>query len=467
MEACRRGACEQQAARAPSGLARRDGLGFPLVSGWSGLDAAGQVGTVESMKTPISTEAAAAAVAAHYGLLLGIRSPWQVKAVDLKLEARRVEVALEHDGQAAVVCPQCGRECARYDHAPERQGRHLDVMQFMTVIRARVPRCQCPEHGVVTAQVPWAEPHGRFTLMFEAFAVAVIQAARSFVQAREILRVDWHTVQEIVRRAVERGLLRRSTEQVVHVGMDEKSFGRGQDYVSVMTDLNGQRVLDVVKDRDTAAALQLWEALPEPQRQRVAAVAIDMSAEFAAAARTAAPQAAIVYDRFHVSKHLNEAVDQVRREEHRQLLERHDESLTGTKYLWLQGEAVTGERALAFAELCERNLKTARAWCHKETFVEFWAQPDVAGARDFFRHWFGAARRSKLEPIKKVALTLQDHLLGLLNYFVHPITNAISEGFNSKIQAIKADARGFRRFANYRDRILFHCGKLDLLPAIP
>jgi len=414
-----------------------------------------------------STEAAEAAVAAHYGMLLGIESPWQVKRVELKLEAKRVDVELEHDASAAVKCPQCGRACGRYDHAPERQWRHLDVMQFMTVIRARVPRCECAEHGVVTSQVPWAEPHGRFTLMFEAFAVTVIEAARSFVQAMEILRVDWHTIQEIVRRAVERGLLRRSTRKVKEVGMDEKSFGRGQDYVSVMTDLNAQRVLDVVKDRDIASALKLWETLPEKQRRRVEAVAMDMSAEFAAAANEAAPHAAIVYDRFHVSKHLNEAVDKVRREEHRRLLEKHDESLSGTKYLWLQGDAPTGERALGFAALCERNLKTARAWYHKETFVEFWAQPNVASALKFFRHWFGAARRSKLEPIKKVALTLEQHLHGLLNYFVHPITNAISEGFNSKIQAIKADARGFRRFENYRTRILFHCGKLDLQPVIP
>ena len=149
--------------------------------------------------------AAEAAVAAHYGLLLGIRSPWQVRRVDLRLQANRVEVDVEHDAEAAVACPQCGRTCARYDHAPARQWRHLDVMQFATIIRARVPRCQCPEHGVVTVQVPWAEPHGRFTLMFEAFAVTVIEAARSFVQAMEILKVDWHTIQEIVRRAVERG----------------------------------------------------------------------------------------------------------------------------------------------------------------------------------------------------------------------------------------------------------------------
>lgn len=411
--------------------------------------------------------AAEAAVAAHYGLLLGIRSPWQVRRVELQLQANRVEVDVEHDADAAVACPQCGRSCARYDHAPTRQWRHLDVMQFATIIRARVPRCHCPEHGVVTVQVPWAEPHGRFTLMFEAFAVTVIEAARSFVQAMEILKVDWHTIQEIVRRAVERGLLRRSTEAVKQVGMDEKSFGRGQDYVSLMTDLSGRRVLDVVEGRDTASALKLWERLPATQRDRVEAVAIDMSPEFTSAAQQSARRAVIVYDRFHVAKHLNEAVDKVRREEHRRLVEQGDKSLTGTKYLWLQGACAEGERALSFAELCERNLKTSRAWYHKETFNEFWLQPTAQRAAKFFRQWFGAARRSQLEPIKKTALTLRNHLFGLLNYFVHPITNALSEGFNSKIQAIKADARGFRRFENYRYRILFHCGKLDLRPAIP
>jgi transposase len=413
-----------------------------------------------------STEAAEAAVAAHYGLLLGIKSPWQVKRVDLKLEQQRVDVDVAHDPSAPVSCPECGRTCPRHDHAPERQWRHLDVMQFMTVIHARIPRCHCPEHGVTTVEVPWAEPHGRFTLMFEAFAVKVIQAARSFTQAAQILKLDWHSIQEIVNRAVERGLARRSVEEVKRVGIDEKSFGRGQDYVSLMTDLDGQRVLEVVEDRDLQSTLKLWTALPEKQRRHVEAVAMDMSHAGSAAVKQAAPQAAIVYDKFHVSKHLNEAVDKVRKEEHRRFLQRGDTSLTGTKYLWLQGANPDGERALTFAELCARNLKTARAWCHKETFVEFWTQPDAAHGLTFFDQWFGAARRSKLEPVKKVALTLKNHLLGLLNYFAHPITNAISEGFNSKIQAIKAEARGFRRFINYRYRILFHCGKLDLLPDI-
>ncbi len=410
---------------------------------------------------------AEAAVAAHYAQLPGIGAPWQVKRATLELAKHKVEIEVEWDPQAPVVCAQCGRECPRHDHAPERRWRHLDVMQFTTLIRARVPRSRCPEHGVDTVRVPWAEPGSRFTLHFEAFAVQVIEACRSLTQAADLLRLNWDSVQRIVERAVARGLMRRDTTAVRRVGLDEKSFGRGQDYISLMTDLDERRVLEVVSGRDTPSALALWQTLSTEQRAAVVAAAMDMGANFAAATRQAAPQAAVVHDKFHVVKHLNEAVDKVRREEHRRLLERGDDSLSGTKFLWLQGVSPEGERKLTFDELCERNLKTARAWCHKETFLEFWAQESAEHGGRFFKDWFNAVARSKLEPLKKVARTLKEHLLGLLNYFAHPITNALTEGFNSRIQAIKADARGFRRFAAYRARILFHCGKLDMLPDIP
>lgn len=404
----------------------------------------------------------AAAVAGHYAELLGIGPPWLVKQATLNLLHGNVEIEVEYDPAVPVVCPTCGKDCPRHDHAPERQWRHLDVMQFTTLIRARLPRCRCAEHGVMTVQPPWAEPGARFTLHFEAFAVEVIEACRSLTQAAELLDLDWDSVLRIMARAVARGLSRRSTEKVRRIGLDEKSFGRRQDYISLMTDLDDPRVLEVVAGRDTATAVALIETLPEKQRAAVVAAAMDMGANFAAATRLACPQAAIVHDRFHVSKHLNEAVDKVRREEHHRLLERGDASLTGTKFLWLQGAVPTGERALTFVELCERNLKTARAWGHKETFVEFWGQESAARGAGFFKAWFNSVARSKLEPLKKVARTLKAHLVGLLSYFEHRITNALTEGFNSKIQAIKADARGFRSFMNYRIRILFHCGKLDM-----
>lgn len=407
---------------------------------------------------------AEAAVAAHYAQLLGISSPWRVKRAELELAKSKVEIEVEWDPQAAVVCAQCGRECPRHDHAPERTWRHLDVMQFTTIIRARVPRSRCPEHGVGTVRAPWAEPGSRFTLHFEAFAIQVIEACRSLTQAADLLGLDWDSVQRIVERAVARGLARRDTSAVRRVGLDEKSFGRGQDYISLMTDLDERRVLEVVAGCDTPSALALWNSLSAEQRAQVVAVAMDMSPIFVGATRAAAPDAAIVHDKFHIAQHLNEAVDKVRREEHRRLLERGDDSLKGTKYLWLQNALPEGDRQLTFDELCERNLKTARAWAYKETFAEFWDQDSAERGAAFFKQWFNTVARSKLEPLKKVARMLRDHLLGLLNYFAHPITNALTEGFNSRIQAIKANARGFRRFAAYRARILFHLGKLDMMP---
>lgn len=415
----------------------------------------------------MTKQEAEAAVAAHYGLLLGILSPWRVKVAKLDIACRRVDIEVEHEPNKPICCPQCKRACRCHDHAPERTWRHLDVMQFTTQIKARVPRCNCEEHGVLTLTPPWAEPGSHFTMLFEAFAVHILLASASLTQAAELLKLDWDSVQRIMDRAVTRGMARRSTDGLTYVGLDEKSFGRGQDYVSVMVDHAKRRVLDIVPDRTTAAAVELWERLPESQRKAVAAASMDMGAGFAAATRLCAPKAAIVYDLFHVSKHLNEGVDKVRREEHRRLQAKGDDSLKDTKFLWLQGAVVEGERKLSFEDLCARELKTAKAWALKEMFVEFWAQDDEIRAKAFFDDWFAEVMKSRLTPMKKVAQTLQDHLPGLLNYFLHPITNAITEGFNSRIQSIKSAARGFRNFKNYRTRILFFCGKLDLAPDLP
>ena len=265
-----------------------------------------------------------------------------------------------------------------------------------------------------------------------------------------------------------RGLARRQLDALKIVGLDEKSFGAGQDYVSIMTDLEEPRVLEVVPGHDTQSGRALWQTLPAEQRAAIEAAAMDMSAGFAAATRLEAPQAAIVHDKFHVSQLLNEAVDRVRRGEHRQLKQAGDERLTGSKQLWLYHPGnLTDSRFAAFQELLQENLKTARAWLHKENLRGFWEQESVWAAEGYFQRWYASAIRSRLEPVKKVARTLKAHQEGLLNYMRYRITNAVTEGLNSRVQQLKANARGFRSFANYRARILFFCGKLDLMPASP
>ncbi len=400
----------------------------------------------------------------HYRLLLGLDAAWAVANVALSLEEKRVEILVEHLG-GPVTCHECNGKCTIADHAPERAWRHLDTMQFETRLRARVPRADCPTCGVKTAEVPWAGKHSRFTLMFEAFAIDVLKACGSVKAAAELLKLDWDSVHSIMERAVSRGLERRELVSLKHVGIDEKSFRRGHSYISLLTDLDGSRVLEVVEDRTEEAADKLWNGLSKEQKQGIEAVAVDMWPAFTNSVMANVEQAEIVHDKFHVSKHLNEAVDQVRRQEHKALKSAGDDRLTGSKQLWLfNPENLSEERWIEFETLKDQELKTSRAWAIKEQLRWFWEYRYAGNARKFFDQWYGWAARSRLKPIIKVAKMLKRHLNNLLTYFRHGITNATSEGFNSRIQNIKSNARGFRSFKNFRTRILFYCGKLDLLP---
>ena len=402
----------------------------------------------------------------HYGQLLGLSNEWKVDKVDLSLPKQRVEIAVSWNGGDVLECPQCGGKCSIYDLREERSWRHLETMQFETIIRARTPRCQCREHGVLTISTPWSGKHSRFTLMFEAFAICVLECSQSVEAARKLFRLSWNQVDEIRKRAVERGLQRREAEPVERLGIDEKSFGRHHDYISIMTDLDGGRVLEVVPERKQEAAQRLINTLSHEQREEVLAVAIDMWPAYMNAVETLLPEAVMVHDKFHVVKHLGEAVDKVRKQENAQLRKQGNNSLVGEKYTFLKRvENMIDAQRARFESLMKSSLKTARACSIKELFEEFWSYEFVKDARGFFRHWYNRAIRSRLEPIKQKTRMLKKHLKGLLNYTIHPITNAATEGLNSKIQTIKSNARGFRSFESYRVAILFYCGKLDMNPA--
>lgn len=403
----------------------------------------------------------------HYAQLLGLTNQWQVGDVQLLLDEQRVEIAVSYTGDKAGCCPQCGRRCGLYDLREERRWRHLDTMQFETLIRCRLPRCHCPEHGVRTVRAPWAAKHARFTLLFEAFAVQVLLACGTVEAARKLLKLSWQQLDEIRTRAVERGLQRRKAEPITYMGLDEKSFKSNHSYISVLSDLQGRRIVEVAEGRDEATAQGLFETLSEQQKQGTRAIAVDMWPAYMNAARAQLPAAVVVHDKFHVIRHLNVAVDEVRKRENRLLRQRRDQRLKGTKYLWLRNpEKLSDQANLHFHKLRDSGLKVAHAWSLKELFREFWQLRHEKAAHQFFEHWYDEALQSRMFPVTKVARTLKRHLKGLLGYATHPITNAMTEGFNSKIQYIKASARGFRSFEKYRIAILFHCGKLDLTPAL-
>ena len=403
---------------------------------------------------------------ALYEHLLGLKTPWSVKAVDLSLTDQRVVVEVVLKQGQVWADPTDVTRRAHINGWTERQWKHLDTCQFETIVKARVPQLKYSDGTVEELVVPWAERYSRVTTLMTGFVIKLLQACPTTQSVCDLTRLSWSTVNDIMIRAVERGMLRRTEEEIAYLGIDEKSSERGHSYASILTDIDRSRVLDLVPERKLAAAKTLLETLTPAQRASVKAVAMDMWPAFMSAAKECMPQADIVHDKFHVCKYLGEAVDSVRKQEHRRLSQAGTSPLTGSKWAWLKKyRDGRSAEAVSFRTLNQLNLKTSRAWCIKENFAQFWSYRYQGAAKRFFDAWSTNAMRSRLEPVKKVVKMLRRHETGLLNFSQHRISNACAEGFNSAIQLIKANARGFRNFVNYRARILFHCGKLDLATA--
>lgn len=403
--------------------------------------------------------------------MLGLHAPWRVKEVELDMKGQKVVVVVEVT--AGTEWGEEGQQLAVHGWE-EREWRHLDTMQFETIIRSRVPRVRRPKFGedgepcgweTEMVRVPWAGARSRWTLQFEAWALKVLLSSESVQAACRLLRLNWESAHMVMQRAVDRGLERRRLEDVEYVGIDEKSFGRGQDFGTLCNDLNRGRVLEVTRGRTSESACEALGCLGAEQARKVKAACLDMSAAYEKALVLTLPWALRVYDRFHVSKLLGEAVDKVRRAEHKEISRHGEETLKGSRYDWLRDPAKLSHQGLErLNQLLAADLKTGKAYGYRINFYEFWSCRDRDEGKLFFKTWHRSAVRSRLRPITTVAKTLKSHLDGLLNYFHHRITNAMSEGLNSSVQKLKATARGFRNFDNFRTRILFFLGQLDLQP---
>lgn len=401
-----------------------------------------------------------------YQYLLGLQSPWGVAKVKLNQEGRTVDVWAEHVGDAVWKCPECSKALALYDHAEERVWRHLDSCQYKTLLHARIPRVQCPEHGVLQVRVPWAEPKSRFTLLFERLAIDVMMEC-DITGATRILGISWDEAWHLMERAVARGKARKKAVVVRRIGVDEKSAAKGHKYITLVSDLD-RGVIEYIGDERKQSSLEnYYDGLTLKQREKIEAVGMDMWEPYVQATLAKVPGAAekIVFDRFHVMGCMGKAVDKVRKAEHKELMAEGDETLKKTKYLWLYNECnVPESREEQFKALQERELKVGRAWAIKESLRELWNYTYEASARKFWRRWNFWATHSRLEPVKEAAKTIREHIDNILTYCRHRITNAVSEGLNSKIQTIKKMACGFRNQENFKTAIFFHCGGLDLYP---
>src|SRR6266511_1319280 len=381
-----------------------------------------------------------------YQQLLGLAAPWTVDRVELSVGDQRVDVWVEHPRGHRFTCPEpaCGRQLGVYDHVDERSWRHLDSCQFLTYLHARPPRVDCPEHGVHQVHLPWAEPMSRFTTLFERLAIDVLTEC-DVAGAARLLRISWDEARHLIGRAV----------------------GRGQDYITVVSDLDAGTVEHLADERRQASLDGYFTRFTSQQREQIRAVAMDMWEPYITSVRAhlTDPDDKIVFDRYHVMGYLTTAVDTVRKREHRALAAAGNNLLARSKYLWLYSvENLPDRHVERFAALRRADLKTGRAWAIKENLRRLWSYLDPDWGKRHWRKWYFWATHSRLAPVIDAARTLKRHEAGLLSYFAHRITNAGAESLNSRIQAIRVSARGYRNRENFKTAIYFHCGGLQLYP---
>jgi transposase len=347
-----------------------------------------------------------------------------------------------------------------------RRWRHLDSCQFKTLLEASVPVVECAEHGAQTVQVPWAEGSSRFTLYFERFAIAVLQACTA-ARAGELLGISWDEADGIKQRAVRRGMARRQISGLEYVCVDEKAVGRGHDYVTVVTGVMAGKpqVLYVGDGRGQEGLNGFWELLGPEACARIKAVSMDMGQSYQNSVHHYCPDAELIFDPVHMMKMINKAVDEVRRREIVMGTGRERTALKSTRQMWLWAEENLPERhAARFDALKDSTLKTARAWRLKELWRTFKQCVDASDAHAFFRKWYVLVMQSNLEPMKKVARSFLAHLTGIVSIFKHGFCNALAEGVNSRIQLLMQKSCGYRNRQRLKTDILFHFGCLNMNP---
>lgn len=399
-----------------------------------------------------------------YSRILGIERPWRVADVDLNLQRGEVVVHVEHDGET-VSCPQCGSAARQYD-TRQRRWRHLDTCQYRTYLAAKVPRVRCPQHQVLQIAVPWSEGRARLTALCEAVVIDWLRHAPIAAVAQQ-MRLSWDEVDGVMKRAVQRGKERREVRLPRRIGVDETSFQKRHEYVTVINDLDGH-VVHVADGRGKETLEQFYQQFDRQGLAGVQTVAMDMWEPYIRVTDEYVPEAQtkIAFDKFHVAKHLGDAVDRVRRAEYRRLARAGDQRLKGTRYLWLtNSENLDEERRRRLEAVSIRRLQTTRAWDYKERAMMQWSGGSRELAREAWLAWYRSAIRCRLEPVKRVARMIKRHLEGIVTAMVQGVSNARAESINAGVQKLKYMARGFRNRERFRNAIYFHLGGLDLYPA--
>jgi transposase len=397
-----------------------------------------------------------------FGAALGITEPIYLESIELEEEA--LHLYLKFRRGAEFPCPVCGVSHKVYD-TEDKVWQHLNFFQYRSFLHFPVPRVNCPACGKHRFVPAWTRPSTGFTLMFEAFVTTLVKAGLPFTKLQKITGVYDTRLRRIVDYYVEKAYAEKDMSEVTSVGIDETSSKKGHKYITVFVDHKKREVIYCTPGKDGATVGKFSEELVNHGSNplNINAVSMDMSLALQSGVAGFLPCATITFDRFHVMKMVNDAVDAVRRAE-----VKTNPILKKTRYSWVKNrENLTDKQKEILQNLENENLQTAAAYRLRCTLQDIYTFAPTKEKADFLLEgWLNMAQKSELPPFQKLAKTVHENRGGILKFFESHLTAGLSECLNSIIGNAKRIARGYANINHFINIIYLRCAGLNL-PAYP
>jgi transposase len=377
--------------------------------------------------------------------------------------AEEIVVRIVPDRRFKPVCSHCGGAGRHRDTRGDRRFKHVPLWGMAVVLLYAPRRVWCPAcRGVHVERLPWAAGKRRQT---KALAIFLATWAKELPWSRvaALFRCSWGTVASAVGYVVEYGLANRNIDGVRLIGVDEISRKRGHVYLTNVYDLEQRTLLWSGEGRTKATLEEFFRFLGPERAAGLEGVCCDMWQPYVDVVMANAPNATLVFDKFHIVRHLMEAVDEVRRQEINEKGKEHRDLVAKTRYLWLKNPWNLTDRQKSKLGVLEKlNLKINRAYLLKEAFRRFWSYRLLPWAEKYLQKWFWWATHSRLEPMRKFAWLVRRHERGILAYFKLRITNASVEGLNNKAKVVSHRAYGFRTARTFITNLYLSMGNLPM-----
>lgn len=375
-------------------------------------------------------------------------------------EHGEIMVYLFTDGRCRLVCSKCGGKGSGYDTLKERRWKHVPLWGIPVTLVYSPRRVECINCGIRVEAIPWTQGKSPLSL-----PLSVVLATWSKIVAwnvvGQLFGFHWNTVRKSVKNIVDYGLANRDLGDLLYIGIDEISRKKGHVYHTQVYDLIGKSLLWSGEDRTAETLEAFFDYLGKDRCEHIEAVCCDMWAPYIDAIKRRLPNALLVFDKFHIVRHLLDAVDQVRKEEAQKLKSENPELLKKSRYIWLKNPwNLTDKQRVRLSDLEKLNLKINRAYLLKEAFRKFWDYSYQAWAKKYLDQWFWWATHSRLKPMRDFAWMIRRHQDDILNYFKVLIDNGAVEGLNNKAKAISHRAYGYRTAETFKLALYHGMGKL-------